>query len=128
MMRVDVDQLLIEGFIESLDSYSTDQIGKAFKRIVLRDQWFPKLAYLLEVLNDMFPQREPLQLAAPPPSVEDIAGRMVTMSFLKEVPALKKEHGDNLDYESFFLHHKQKHWDACMKAAQGEFNARKAKH
>ena len=127
MMRVDVDQLLIEGFIERLNGYSTRQVGAAFKQIVIKDKWFPRLAYLLEVLNDLFPEREPLRLKAPPPSVEDIAGRMVMMSFLKAVPALKKEHGDNLDHESFFLRHKEEHWDAHIIAAQEEFNVREAK-
>ena len=129
LMRIEVDQLLIEGFIEQLNGYSTVQIGAAFKRIVNRDKWFPTVFHLLETLRELFPKREPLQLDAPPETdeqkIENQATAIIAVGFIEATPKISKELHGKIYYEVEFEKYKKEHWDDAVKRAKKDFYERK---
>ena len=119
LYRIDVDQIVIDGYCEALEHYGSNEISQALARIVKRDQWFPTIAYTLKELRDLFPDNEYKALPPPPLTIEDIAGRIVAMGFARMIPTLTKELCPPIDWTVEFDKYKKARWtDALKKAAK----------
>ena len=128
LFRIKPTDMMVDGFIENLTSYSCYQSGSACKRIVTRDKWFPTVAYLLDTLRELFPKREPLQIGAPPQTdeekIENQAYAIIAVGFIEATPKISKELYGKVYYEVEFEKYKKEHWDDALRKAKKDFHAR----
>lgn len=118
LYRIELDEegLMIEGFADGLKSYTSNQIGRAFRHIVEHDKWFPTIAYTREVLEHLFPGDEYKALPAPPQTVEDVAAGFIATGFIGTIKSLQKP----IDYESEYNKYRKANWTEALKRAAKE--------